>query len=232
MDQRALLLRLKEVDQAIHASETALSQLRQNSSCARGDDLLRAQVRLGELQQTSQQAGVESKRMELEAGSLAAQVKTLENKLYTGASTSRELAVLQQKLGETRAALTRLEDQLLDVIFSLEKNEEEASHLRISIEEEMARVEQRKLFENAEQDRLQEEDARLRAERVELINALGPVLNARYEKLRQAHHGIAVAQLDGDRCSVCHMVLSDDLVARIQKGDSLLTCESCGRIVL
>lgn len=232
MDQRALLLRLKEVDQAMRASETVQSKLGRISSCAGSDELLRAQGRLGELQQTTQRAGSESKRIELEIGSLTTQVKALESKLYAGASNPRELALLQQKLAETRVALARLEDRLLELICSMESSEEEAGRLRASIGEERIRIEHQELLENAERTRLQQEDTRMLAERAELISAIGPVLSTRYEKLRQANHGIAVAQLDGDRCSACHMVLSEDFVARVQKGDTLQTCESCGRIVL
>jgi predicted nucleic acid-binding Zn-ribbon protein len=88
---------------------------------------------------------------------------------------------------------------------------------------------------------LEAAEAELAAEEGELLprrtaqaEAVGPDLLATYDRLRAHLGGVAVAPLDGVRCSGCHLTLpATELDAlRHAPADALVRHDECGRILV
>ena len=58
-----------------------------------------------------------------------------------------------------------------------------------------------------------------------------PPAYQRYEKVRKARKGIAVAEALEGRCSVCHMAVRPQFFQELKRGDQIMACESCTRIL-
>src|SRR5262249_39624595 len=69
------------------------------------------------------------------------------------------------------------------------------------------------------------------AERGPMIQSLSPDARATYERLSRMRSGFALAEARDYSCMACRMKIRPQVFADIRKGDSIITCESCGRIL-
>jgi predicted nucleic acid-binding Zn-ribbon protein len=71
----------------------------------------------------------------------------------------------------------------------------------------------------------------LQAERAAVVKEMTPRIYQRYEQVRKARRGIAVAEAVEGRCSVCHLTLRPQFFQDLKKGDQVMSCESCQRML-
>jgi uncharacterized protein len=70
------------------------------------------------------------------------------------------------------------------------------------------------------------------AHRAEAFAQLPAQLASVYNRLAQrSRDGIAVAEVVGGACSACYMHLRPQVQLNVKKGDEIITCESCTRIL-
>ena len=77
----------------------------------------------------------------------------------------------------------------------------------------------------------QKASAELQAERASIVKDMASPVYQRYERVRKARRGIAVADATDGRCSVCHMALRPQFFQELRNGKDVLACESCTRIL-
>ena len=71
-----------------------------------------------------------------------------------------------------------------------------------------------------------------KTEREQAFAALPKELAGPYNKLRHGKHvKWAVVPIRKEQCSGCHMKVSQNLINEVRRGQKLMTCESCSRIV-
>jgi predicted nucleic acid-binding Zn-ribbon protein len=58
-----------------------------------------------------------------------------------------------------------------------------------------------------------------------------PATYQRYERVRKGRRGVAVAEAVEGRCSACNMVIRLQFFQDLKKGDQVMACESCSRIL-
>ncbi len=56
-------------------------------------------------------------------------------------------------------------------------------------------------------------------------------LLSRYEKLRKAKDGLAFVSVRGHTCQGCFMEIPPQVVSELMKGDRIMTCERCSRLL-
>jgi len=169
------------------------------------------------------------------ATELSGRIKTKEDKLYSGSVTApRELEDLQAEIA----------------VFSLQRAEQEEAELEVMQQEEELSAEiLRSQADHAAQETLQRESrenlARREADLEAQLQALAegrsnltspvpePFLRA-YERLRSQKSlaGKAVATLEGRACGGCHIALPEMARTRLSKGEEVVQCEPCGRILV
>ena len=76
--------------------------------------------------------------------------------------------------------------------------------------------------------------ATIQADRAALAGRLDAGTLDRYERLRQRMGGVAVAKLDGKRCSGCHLDLSASELDQVKAtaAGELTECPECGRLLV
>lgn len=81
---------------------------------------------------------------------------------------------------------------------------------------------------------LAEEEAGLAGRRAEAATALTASELSLYDALRKRHDGVAIASLDGARCSGCHLDMSPAELDAIKHstGPDLPDCPQCGRLLV
>ncbi len=72
----------------------------------------------------------------------------------------------------------------------------------------------------------------LRAERERLQAALPKAITAQYNRIStRLRDGIAVAEARNNSCSACHMSLRPQVMTEIRRGEEVITCDNCARIL-
>ena len=63
------------------------------------------------------------------------------------------------------------------------------------------------------------------------INVLSSKPYRKGEKLRKGKRGAGIVPIRNEQCSGCHMKVSQNLINEVRRGQKMMTCESCSRIV-
>lgn len=53
----------------------------------------------------------------------------------------------------------------------------------------------------------------------------------KYDRLRGAKKGAVVVQIKNGQCAGCHMALSQNVMNEVKRGQNMMVCENCSRIV-
>jgi predicted nucleic acid-binding Zn-ribbon protein len=68
-------------------------------------------------------------------------------------------------------------------------------------------------------------------ERETVAANFAPALRQRYQRIREGIRGAVLVPLKKGQCSGCHMQVSPNLVNEVKRGQTVMTCEHCSRIV-
>jgi len=71
----------------------------------------------------------------------------------------------------------------------------------------------------------------LQQERAAIVPQIKPSTYQLYERARKARKGVGVAEAVEGRCSACHMAMRPQFSQDLKRGDQIMVCESCQRIL-
>jgi predicted nucleic acid-binding Zn-ribbon protein len=147
------------------------------------------------------------------------------------AKTNEQYRAFQNEIGYCETEIRKAEDRILDLMAEAEPLEQAVKKAEVALTEEKKVVE-------GEKDRARkqtEEDKgilqKLEEERKQLTAAIDGKVLTQYERIRRRWHGHAVSDATEGRCSACQIALRPQRWQDLKKGDQLLTCETCGRIL-
>ncbi len=169
-------------------------------------------------------------------------------------SAERELATQEEMLHKVRSRLSELKTnkEYQAHLFEIEQSRKKKDAIEESVLETMERVEENKKAVQELEAQAQEaqkifdvEKARLENQFAELANELSDLerqqkivadmvdkpLLARYNGLKTRRKGFAVAEVRDGACGGCRLQLPPQLVAEVRRGDELMDCSYCHRIL-
>lgn len=131
-----------------------------------------------------------------------------------------------------RKQISTLETQVLEQLEILEQSEnslnERAAEIASLNSDRDARLKQ---FDD--ETRVQTEQLQAsRAERERLFNSLPKQLSGQYKRISaRIRDGVAVAEARNGACKACFMTLRPQAMAQVRRGEELVTCDNCNRIL-
>ena len=131
-----------------------------------------------------------------------------------------------------RKQISALETQVLEQLEQLDQAEaalnERAAEIATLNSDREAKL---KAFDD-ESGTIGDRLAAARKEREELFAALPKPMSALYARIRaRIRDGVAVAEARNRSCSACFMALRPQVMAEIRRGEDVITCDNCGRIL-
>ena len=131
-----------------------------------------------------------------------------------------------------RKQISTLETQILEQMESLEKAEtalnERADEIATLNSDREARL---KAFDE-ETQRQSQQLITSRAERDQVFANLPKPMSAMYSRISaRIRDGVAVAEARNRSCAACFMALRPQVMAEIRRGEEIITCDNCGRIL-
>jgi len=222
------LYQLQEIDLEIAANEQALAAI--TSQLGESRAVIAAQRQLDQERQRLEELRAQQHAAEWEIDDLREKLVVIDQKLYSGQITSpKELANLQREVEGLKAKCDGVEDQALGIMEQV--SDIEAGRAVLSSDLESLEAEWRQQQEQLEADagchravmadldqRRQQVVAGIDASAVDIYN-------------QSKRQGRAVARVEQGTCRGCGISLS---TAQLQqtKGDRLVRCSSCGRVLL
>lgn len=183
---------------------------------------------------------IQNRRDALNAERANLEKQIAENKTYLEradrnlkhAQNQKEYETAMRETDALQKQIAALETQTLEKITAAEEVEKELTD----------RAEEINTLDAKRDTALAEFDATIEADRKELAGelekrnevfvTLPDRLAAVYDRLAQrGRDGIAVAEVVNGSCSACFMSLRPQMLLEVKRGDQIITCESCTRIL-
>ncbi len=231
MANAAKLYELQKIDTTWEKVRRRLVQIR--ALLVESDELKAARQQLTTLDAEQQQWHAQQRNAELETQTLRERFQVTEQRLMSGQVTNpKELASLQSSLEALRRQQDQVETTGVEALLKVEElnNAVEQQRKIVQTVEQKWSASQAELVN--EETKFKRAFVQCKTQREKLAAELGAPLLKRYEDLRQRKAGVAVAAIEREMCSACHVRVPTGVVsaARSQAGDFVI-CPSCGRIL-
>jgi predicted nucleic acid-binding Zn-ribbon protein len=230
---------IAELDKLIELQKTDTNLRRIKRSLETADDR-RAAIEQEFEQHAFSIRQIQTRRDELNAKKADLEKQIADNKTYLEradrdlkhAQNQKEYETAMRETDALQKQITAFETQIVEIMEEVEGVEKE-------LEE---RAEEISTLDGKRDAALAEFDAALTAEKREFetetkhrqtaFATLPARLASVYDRLAQrSRDGIAVAEVVGGACSACYMHLRPQVQLNVKKGDEIITCESCTRIL-
>jgi predicted nucleic acid-binding Zn-ribbon protein len=147
------------------------------------------------------------------------------------AKTNDQYRAFQNEIDFCQKEIRKAEDRILELMGESEPLDKNVKAAEVALKAEKAQVEAEKQQARERTAVDQNAAAELQSERAGVVKQMTPAIYQRYEKVRKARRGIAVAEAIDGRCSVCNMGLRPQFFQELKRGDQVMSCESCLRML-
>lgn len=231
VNAKAALLKMHEIDSLYDKVRRRILLLSRAVEGSTELEALREEVdSIGEELQGTRS---EQQDLELESRSLTEKIRESETNLMSGElQNPRELEALQSSIDAMKEHRTDLENRSVErlvMVDSLQSTLEKKQANLLEIEQEWTN---RKTAFESEIDQRKKEYIYLKKAREQVADILSEENLEMYEHLRRRKNGVAVALLEDEICGACHTQVAVGILNNIRYSDDLLSCPSCGRILL
>jgi hypothetical protein len=184
-----------------------------------------------ELEKKRDDARQERARLEKEIAETHAKAERAERNLKIARNETQYTAAIREA-DAARKHISNLETQILEKMelidkteATLKKHEPEIERLRNEMEANL------KAFEEQTKNQIEELE-QIKTKREEIYNSMPKNVSATFNRIAtRIRDGIAVAEVKNAACSACFMALRPQMFAEIRRGDEIITCENCNRIL-
>jgi hypothetical protein len=225
-----LLEQLQEIDLQVDVLKTAQNSL--------NDDMNGIAQTLDEAREGLAALQVRAAQLEKEKGELESSHATeLENIRRSETNmkeikTNKEYQAVGREITAARKQVAELEEQVLLKIAQLEEVSSEIAASQATLTELELNSKQRRCEKQAEIDKVQQDVDTDIVRRDAITKELPASLLKRYNSLREQRRGQALAIARDGFCQGCNMHLPPQLYNNLFKGDDLLTCPHCQRVLV
>ena len=224
------LIALQNLDTTIRKLEKELEAIPQRRAEIEGEFDQRA-FEIRALENRRDEAKHARARLENEAVEQRGRAERAERNLMSSKKQDEYTAAIREA-DSARKQISTLETQILEQMESLEKVEaalnERADEIASLNSDREARL---KAFDE-ETQRQSQQLVTARAERDQVYANLPKALTTLYSRISaRIRDGVAVAAARNRSCTACFMSLRPQVMSEIRRGEEIITCDNCGRIL-
>jgi len=145
--------------------------------------------------------------------------------------TNKEYLALQREGDIAKRRKAHIEEQILSLMEKIEKHLEDKGKIQKLFDEDKGVFEEKKNQILSRAGKLESSLKSLERKARKLRKTVDASLLAKYDRIRQSKKGLVVVSCDSGVCSGCHMHIPPQLFNEIIKGDRLIVCPLCQRIL-
>ncbi|MDQ2950237.1 MAG: C4-type zinc ribbon domain-containing protein [Acidobacteriota bacterium] len=147
------------------------------------------------------------------------------------AKNNEQYKAFQHEIDFAANAIRKCEDGILDLMTESEPLEANVKKAELSLKEEKRQVDAEKVLANERTAVDQKQLDQLQTDRKQVAAKVQPQTYAAYERIKKKWRGLALAEAQDGRCSACQISLRPQFYQELRRGEELMFCESCGRIL-
>jgi hypothetical protein len=223
------LIALQELDIKIREIEKDIANIPnqqadiENQFNAFAADYLDKKTRLETTKKEQRQAELDLKELEEKLEKYKQDLMRVRNE--------REYSTVLREIDVTKKAISGLETHTLEKLEVIEQVEKEIEALTPEIEVKRREFDALIAECASHLDKLKADLAAWRQQRLGLVNGIPADLLAKYDRLSQLRDGLALAEVRDGSCTACFMTIRPQAYADVRKGEQILICDNCSRIL-
>ncbi len=224
-----VLIELQALDSAIDAARKRLTEIPALEK-AGSQHVVAATAALNAAKATAAESAAARKLVEKDVASIDARLSKFEDH-KAAVKTNDEFHALQREMVVSQEQKGVLEEKVLEYMMeadTLAAKVKEAESVLAAANKELAAM---KATHASEKAALEAQVAGLVAERTAKAPSVDKPTFAKYEQLLKGRRGVAIARMEGELCTACHIAMRPAVAARVRKNEELLTCDNCQRIL-
>jgi len=145
--------------------------------------------------------------------------------------TNEQYRAFQTEIEFCQTEIRKSEDRILELMGESEPLDKNVKSAETALKAEKAEVEAEKTVTRERTAADEQASSELQTERAAIVAQVTPAAYQRYERARKARRGIGVAEAVDGRCTACNMTVRLQFYQDVKKGEQILVCESCQRIL-
>jgi len=147
------------------------------------------------------------------------------------AKTNDIYRAFQHEIDFCQQEIRRHEDRILELMGESDPLDKavKAAEAAFAVEKKQVDEEKAKAQERTARDRREIET--LTQDRKKIMAEMDPRIASEYERIRKGRAGVAIAEAIQGRCSKCNILLRPQFLQELKRGDSVMVCESCKRML-
>jgi predicted nucleic acid-binding Zn-ribbon protein len=223
------LIRLQTIDLAIQELRTRIDRF-PGISKALDEQLRAAQSGLNTAKEKAKNNQGNRKKLESEISSIESKISKYRDQMMA-VKTNDEYRALQHEIEHAQSAIRKIEDEILNLMMEAETALAEIKTGEAKLKEDQQKVDQeRKQLTEVNQRDLSALESYLK-ERKEIEASISADLVPRYERVRKARGGIAVAAARNEVCEICQVRIRPQVFQEVRRNDQIIACDACQRIL-
>jgi len=222
MELQNLDLEIARLQREIDTIPREIAELEQGLSSSRGA-WERGRQRLATIEQLRR-----SKDRELEE--VMAEQRKRQGRLFE-IKTNQEYTAVLKEIEGLKARYSKLEDEILELLDEIEAAQRLVQDEAALFRQREKAFEEKRSIREGELKQMQGAMGRLEEERRRHASRVEPGLLQTYQRLLRSRGGVAVAPVKDGSCLGCHVSLTPQTYNELRKGDILLSCANCQRIL-
>ncbi len=177
------------------------------------------------------QQTLQRKKLELDIEEINYELTRLQKQMRD-IKTNREYDALVSEIANRKTRISESEEELLKTLSEIDDLQDRVKEYKqkVSEVEKNNRVQLESLAK--EMDSIGTKIKQKQDERKNISVRINKSMLATYERVKKVKGGAAVVPVKKRACSGCYKSLPPQKIQEIKKGESLITCDSCGRILI
>jgi predicted nucleic acid-binding Zn-ribbon protein len=158
-------------------------------------------------------------------------LKLLKRLYGNEAKGHKELTSLQQQINLYQKEKNQLEETILSLTDMQEKLRAKVQAERERLNKAVQLYKQKLLVFQEGKQHLDDDRSILKAELNRLAKGIPPEIIKLYQEMVPRYADLVVSKLEDRRCGACRVQVAAWLIRDLRKGEGLVNCESCGRLL-
>ena len=172
----------------------------------------------------------ERKKLEGDIQLIGQKVSKLKDQTLS-AKTNEQYKAFQNEISYAEGEVRKAEDKILDLMEQSEPLDKNVKAAEVHLAEEKQQVEREKTQAREQTASNQKQLSETQADRKTIVGQMDGSFYTEYERIRKKTKNRPVADGTEGRCTACQITLRPQFFQDLRRGDKIMFCESCGRIL-
>jgi predicted nucleic acid-binding Zn-ribbon protein len=223
------LIRLQHLDSQIESARRRIAEIPAVQE-ALATRLGQATAAVETVKQRLAESLAERKKIEADVATIQTRLSKYKGQL-TELKTNKEYQTMLHEIATAEQAIRSLEDRVLERMEEAENltRDLKAAEAELKTQQGAIAVERKSL--DTEATTLQKTADEAASARVAAAKDLSPAALKLFEHVSKQRKGLAVAEARDGGCTVCHVRMRPQMFNEVRRGETLVQCESCLRIL-